>query len=122
MKISLIIISLLTHNIDQIQQQESDEKNNEIVIVEDNTEAIPEINEDIVSFPMTVDMWRDLSVNGKKAYVKVVLSGLKWSPEYAACKDLTIEAITKDIDWYANNDTGNMLNAIAVSLNQNCTR
>ena len=51
--------------------------------------------------PFTVSSWKQMTQRGQEAYIRVTIEGLRWSPRYVTCGQLTpnnlLEAVRFDV-------------------------
>lgn len=72
--------------------------------------------------PFTVSDWREISDQGRLAYIRVTIEGLKWSPRYASCSDLTADSLLAGVWRDVSNgaDSGPLLVHVASAAQDLC--
>lgn len=92
----------------------------DIVIIDDT--SIPSDVPDGEKPPFTVASWKGMTEAGQRAYVRVTIEGLEWSPRYASCEALTadslIEAMRSDVIGGSSN--GPLLIHVASAAQRIC--
>jgi len=47
--------------------------------------------------PFTVSSWNAMTQKGQMSYIRVTIEGLRWSPRYASCRNLTPESMLEAV-------------------------
>ena len=73
--------------------------------------------------PFTVSSWRRMTEEGQRAYVRVTIEGLRWSPRYAACSRMTVDAMLEAVrfDVIGGEDHGPLLMHVASAAERLCS-
>lgn len=102
--------------------QETDKDLGEII---DNTSsALSEADEDVDEKPpFTVSSWRRMTEEGQRAYVRVSIEGLRWSPRYAACHRMTVDTMLQAVrsDVIGGENHGPLLMHVASAAQRLCS-
>lgn len=92
-------------------------------IVDNTSSALSEADEDMGEKPpFTVSSWRRMTEEGQRSYVRVSIEGLRWSPRYAACRQMTVDAMLQAVrsDVIGGEDHGPLLMHVASAAQRLC--
>jgi len=91
-----------------------------VVIVDDTSS--PGDASDGEKPPFTVASWKSLTEAGQRAYARVTIEGLAWSPRYATCDALTTDSLLEAMrsDVVGGNSGGPLLIHVASAAQRIC--
>jgi len=73
--------------------------------------------------PMDIERWHSMTPHGRSAYVRVLIDGLKWSPFYDSCSNLSTDSLTAALEQAIaspEDSSGPLMMPFAVALQHLC--